>query len=234
MEQVLTGVSSQGFVPDTESANTGVGFASSFPTSPQITAVSDSVRSCGPSTSASSYRDPGCTPDLRPGSPYGVAGSPGFGPAQWAFTGSTLGPPEVPTGENVLGECAYSLSVAQDNARGLECRLAPAKGGYPWPPQYADGVAIARFATGGWTLPPGTAAAQLPEAFRVECVHTSAPVLRGMGRGVFVRCRLRCVSLAYACVCAGMPPFPCAGASSKAVWRRTGRSSRPATCPRWR
>jgi hypothetical protein len=151
--------------------NTGVGYATSFPTSPSITQVSDSLRSCGPSTDSSSARDPGCTPDLRPGSPYGAAGSPGFGPAQWAFTGSSLGPPAALKGEDYLGECSYSISVATDIAKGLECRLAPAKGGYPWPPQYSDGVAIARFATGGWTLPAGTAAAQLPEVFRVECVY---------------------------------------------------------------
>ena len=172
--QVLTGITSQGKVAEAEAVNTGVGFATSFPVSPQITAVSDSIRACGPSTDASSTRDPGCTPDLPQGSPYGAAGSPGFGPAQWAYTGGSLGPPVVPTGEDVLGECSYSLTVEQDTTRGLECRLAPAKGGTPWPAQYADGVAIARFATGGWRLPAGTAIDQLPEVFRVQCVGGAA------------------------------------------------------------
>ena len=206
---VLTGITSQGKVAETETVNTGVGYASTFPVSPQITAVTDAVRACGPSTDASSIRDPGCIPDLPQGSPYGAAGSPGYGPAQWAYTGSSLGPPVVPTGEDVLGECSYSLTVEEDTTRGLECRLAPAKGGIPWPAQYADGVAIARFATGGWQLPGGTAVDQLPEVFRVQCVAVCTAAM--------------CMSDSPShLVPAGTRRCPCAGALSRAPWHRTG------------
>ena len=60
---------------------------------------------------------------------YGDGGSPGMGPAQWAYKGSSMGYPEEPVGDR-FGDCNYALSPDLDDERGWECRLAPSKGGY--------------------------------------------------------------------------------------------------------
>jgi hypothetical protein len=180
---VLRGVTSAGAdVPATEAVLSGVGFATSVPNSATSSAAPypDALRACGPSDDASFERDAGCTPDLRDGDPYGSAGDPGFGPAQWAYGGSSMGPPAAPTGDD-LGLCAYSLSVEVDEARRLECRKAPARGGVPWPQPYADALAVARFSAAGARLPAGAFADRLPPVF--QAAYATVPLRWGFEEG---------------------------------------------------
>ena len=173
---VLRGVTSAGAaLPGGEAVLSGVGFATSVPNPATSSAAPypDARRACGPSADASFDRDAGCTPDLQAGSPYGAAGDPGFGPAQWAYTGGSMGPPSVLTGDE-LGLCTYSLSVEEDVARQLECRKAPARGGVPWPQQYADALAVARFSSGAY-------ADRLPAVF--QTTYATVPLRWGFEEG---------------------------------------------------
>jgi hypothetical protein len=171
-------------VPGGERVLSGVGYASSFPNAATSSAApySDARRACGPSADADARRDAGCTPDLGAGSPYGDAAAPGFGPAQWAYSGAAMGPPSALTGDE-QGLCAYSLSYEEDAARATECRKAPARGGYPWPPSYGDAVAVARFSANGAPLPDtsGASAARLPPVF--QFTYPTVPLRWGFEEG---------------------------------------------------
>jgi hypothetical protein len=87
---------------------------------------SNSVRRCGPNQERTPQRELGCTSDLPPGSPYGAEGSPGPGPQQYAYRGSSLGPPDEPLGD--VG-CDYKLSYKDNLQMGYECYNLPPLGG---------------------------------------------------------------------------------------------------------
>ena len=84
------------------------------------------MRRCGPNLERTPQREVGCTNDLPPGSPYGDTGSPGFGPQQYAYRGSSLGPPDEPLSDE---GCDYKLSYEENQQMGYECYRLPALGG---------------------------------------------------------------------------------------------------------
>ena len=62
-----------GYFYRSDQAFSGTTLASQYP---------NYLHSCGPSEDQTPTRQLGCTPDLGQGSPFGVAGSPGFPPNQ--------------------------------------------------------------------------------------------------------------------------------------------------------
>ena len=108
--------------------DTGLGYNTEFPGAgtKENQLYSNSLRRCGPNLERTPQRELGCTNDLPPGSPYGDVGQPGPGPQQWAYRGSSLGPPDEPLGDE---GCDYKLSYEENLRLGYECYRLPPLGG---------------------------------------------------------------------------------------------------------
>ena len=126
--QVEHDETSAGMDKGKKTVDTGLGFNTEFPGlgtgASQL--YSNAKRRCGPNLERSQLRELGCTSDLPLGSAYGAQGGPGFGPQQWAYRGSSLGPPDEPLGDE---GCDYKLSYQENAAKGLECYDLPPLGG---------------------------------------------------------------------------------------------------------
>ena len=137
------------------------------------------MRRCGPNLERTPQREVGCTNDLPPGSPYGDTGSPGFGPQQYAYRGSSLGPPDEPLSDE---GCDYKLSYEENQQMGYECYRLPALGGVRTPPE-ANVAENLGYATQGMRLPAAEWRDRLDPYY--QRWYDSAPLQWGFEEGTF-------------------------------------------------
>ena len=121
----------------------------------------------------------GCTNDLPVGSPYGEVGAPGPGPQQWAYRGSSLGPPDEPVNDE---GCEYKLSYEENLKMGYECYRLPPLGGVRTP-DVANEPENLLYSVSGRRLPPAQYRDRLEPYYQKW--YDSAPLRWGFEEGTF-------------------------------------------------
>ena len=161
--------------------DTGLGYNTEFPGAgtKENQLYSNSLRRCGPNLERTPQRELGCTNDLPPGSPYGDAGQPGPGPQQWAYRGSSLGPPDEPLGDD---GCDYKLSYEENLRRGYECYRLPPLGGVKVPAAGNEPENLG-YSVAGIRLPVATWRDRLEPYYQKW--YDSAPLRWGFEEGTF-------------------------------------------------
>ena len=161
--------------------DTGLNFNNEFPglgTKP-AQLYSNSLRRCGPNLERTPQRELGCTNDLPEGSPYGTVGSPGAGPQQWAYRGSSLGPPDEPLGDE---GCDYKLSYEENMRLGYTCYNLPPLGGVRVPAVANEPLNLG-FSVSGRRLPVAEWRDRLEPYYQKW--YDSAPLQWGFEEGTF-------------------------------------------------
>ncbi|EEH57805.1 uncharacterized protein MICPUCDRAFT_67563, partial [Micromonas pusilla CCMP1545] len=179
--QLMKDRSSAGMDKGKDQIDTGLGYNNEFPGlgTKEAQLYSNALRRCGPNLERTPQREVGCTNDLPPGSPYGETGSPGFGPQQYAYRGSSLGPPDEPLSDE---GCDYKLSYEENQQMGYECYRLPALGGVRTPPE-ANVAENLGYATQGMRLPAAEWRDRLDPYY--QRWYDSAPLQWGFEEGTF-------------------------------------------------